>query len=84
MPHGGLEVAVGRVDGEVHRSLQRAPALRGPEGIREDPLHLLGGVGAVGGMALEIHLSGGDRIVFPQGGSLGVLRAVVELLRERC
>ena len=48
------------------------------------PIHLLGGVGSVSGTALEIHLSGGDRIVFPQGGSLGVLREVVELLRERC
>jgi hypothetical protein len=48
------------------------------------PIHLLGGVGAVSGTALEIHLSGGDRIVFPSGGSLAVLREVVELLRERC
>lgn len=48
------------------------------------PIHLLGGVGAVSGTALEIQLSGGDRIVFPPGGSLAVLREVVELLRERC
>jgi hypothetical protein len=48
------------------------------------PIHLLGGVGSVSGTALEIHLSGGERIVFPQDGSLGVLREVVELLRERC
>ena len=48
------------------------------------PIHLLTGVGTVGGTALEIHLSGGEHIVFPQGGSLAVLRGVVELLRERC
>jgi hypothetical protein len=48
------------------------------------PIHVLSGVGTVGGTALEIHLSGGEHIVFPQGGSLAVLRGVVELLRERC
>jgi hypothetical protein len=48
------------------------------------PIRLLGEVGAAGSPALEIHLVGGDRIVFPQGGSLAVLREVVELLRERC
>lgn len=48
------------------------------------PVHLLTGIGTVGGTALEIHLSGGEHIVFPQGGSLAVLRGVVELLRERC
>ena len=48
------------------------------------PIRLLGEVGGVGSTALEIHLAGGERIVFPQGGSLAVLREVVELLRERC
>lgn len=48
------------------------------------PVHLLTGIGTVGGTALEIHLSGGEHIVFPQGASLAVLRGVVELLRERC
>ena len=48
------------------------------------PIRLLGEVGGVSGTALEIHLVGGERIVFPQGGSLAVLREVVELLRERC
>ena len=48
------------------------------------PIRLLGEVGGVSGTALEIHLVGGERIVFPRGGSLAVLREVVELLRERC
>jgi hypothetical protein len=48
------------------------------------PIQLLGDLGAASGTALEIHLVGGERIVFPQGGSLAVLREVVELLRERC
>jgi hypothetical protein len=48
------------------------------------PIRLLGEVGTAGSTALEVHLVGGDRIVFPQGGSLAVLREVVELLRERC
>lgn len=48
------------------------------------PIALLGEVGAASSATLEIHLGGGDRIVFPQGGSLAVLREVVELLRERC
>ncbi len=48
------------------------------------PIRLVGEVGGVSGTALEIHLAGGERIVFPQGGSLAVLREVVELLRERC
>jgi hypothetical protein len=34
--------------------------------------------------ALEIHLPGGERIVFPQGGSPAALRAVLAVLRERC
>jgi hypothetical protein len=34
--------------------------------------------------ALEIHLPGGERIVFPPAVSLSVLRGVVSLLRERC
>jgi hypothetical protein len=34
--------------------------------------------------ALEIHLPGGERIVFPPAASLSVLRGVVSLLRERC
>jgi hypothetical protein len=48
------------------------------------PIRLLGEVGAAGRGALEIHLGGGDRVVFPQGGSVAVLREVVQLLRERC
>jgi hypothetical protein len=48
------------------------------------PIRLLGEVGGVSGTALEIHLVGGEGIVFPQDGSLAVLREVVELLRERC
>jgi hypothetical protein len=48
------------------------------------PIRLLGEVGGVSGTALEIQLAGGERIVFPQGGSVAVLREVVELLRERC
>ena len=48
------------------------------------PIHLLSDVAGVSGTTLEIHLAGGERIVFPQGGSVAVLREVVELLRERC
>lgn len=48
------------------------------------PIRLLGDVGAVSSTALEIHLAGGERIVFPQDGSVALLREVVALLRERC
>jgi hypothetical protein len=55
---------------------------RGASGLV--PIRLLGGVGGVSSTALEIHLAGGERVVFPQGGSLAVLREVVALLRGRC
>jgi hypothetical protein len=48
------------------------------------PIQLLGDVGAANHSALEIHLPAGELIVFPQDGSLAVLREVVELLRGRC
>jgi len=48
------------------------------------PIRLLGEVEAASAPALEIHLGGGDRIVFPQGGSVAVLSEVIQLLRERC
>ena len=49
------------------------------------PVRLLTGVGAgANGPCLEIHLASGERVVFPEGGSLEALRAVVGLLRERC
>ena len=41
------------------------------------PIRLLGEVGGVRGTALEIHLAGGERIVFPQGGPVAVLREVL-------
>ena len=53
------------------------PASRRDRASSLVPITLLGGVGAASAPALEIHLAGGDRIVFPQGGSLAVLR-------ERC
>ena len=46
------------------------------------PVELLGS--GVDTAALESHLPGGVRIVFPPGGSLATLRGVVLLLRERC
>jgi hypothetical protein len=61
-----------------------APARRRGRASGLVPIALLGEVGAASSAALEVHLSGGDRIVFPQGGSVAVLREVVELLRERC
>ena len=61
-----------------------APASRRGRASGLVPIRLLGEVGAASSPVLEIHLGGGDRIVFPQGGSLAVLREVVELLRERC
>ena len=66
---------------------ERAPAR--PRGRRRQasglvPIRLLSDVAGVDRTALEIHLAGGERIVFPQGGSVAVLREVVELLRERC
>lgn len=65
----------------------KAPARPRGRGRRASglvPIRLLSDVAAVSGMALEIHLSGGERIVFPPGGSVAELREVVELLRERC
>ena len=41
-------------------------------------------VNTAGGVALEIHLAGGEWVVFPQGGSLTALGEVVALLRGRC
>jgi hypothetical protein len=69
------------------RVLGQAEPVRGRAGRRAVsdlvPIRLVG-VGVASSTALEIHLSGGERIVFPQGGSLAVLREVVALLRARC
>jgi hypothetical protein len=46
------------------------------------PIELLSS--SVDTAALEIHLPGGERIVFPASGSLATLRGVLSLLRERC
>lgn len=67
---------------------ERPPRPRGRRSQRRVgrlvPIRLLSEVGGLNRTALEIHLAGGDRIVFPQGGSLTVLRDVVGLLRGRC
>ena len=47
------------------------------------PVQLVGS-GDVSVGCLEIHLASGERVVFPEGGSMDVLREVVALLRERC
>lgn len=49
------------------------------------PVRLLAGAGAgVDGRCLEIHLVNGERVLFPEGGSIEALREVVGLLRARC
>jgi hypothetical protein len=66
---------------------ERAPARPRGRRLRSSglvPIRLLGDVVGARVTALEIHLVGGERIVFPQDGSLLVLREVVELLRGRC
>jgi hypothetical protein len=61
------------------RKRRRRMAVAAPRFV---PVELLGS--GVDTAALEIHLPGGERIVFPPGGSLATLRGVVLLLRERC
>ena len=47
------------------------------------PVQLLASASASSG-CLEIHLASGERVVFPEGCSVAVLREVMSLLRERC
>jgi hypothetical protein len=48
------------------------------------PVRLLGGGVGANGQCLEIHFANGEHVVFPEGGSLDMLREVVGLLRGQC